>query len=209
MVEKIVMVEKKELNEQTYQSNKKKLNKIALGIFIAGVVVGLGLIIVPRLISAQTTSTTPKALTSSEVETQTAAIRAEYTKKMTDDGWFEDQKAMQQRISDLNSSSMVLNDFESAKSSMLDDSVVITMTIFGVFIMVGGAIAAGVLLYVANLRKVAGYAAQGVMPVAKEVITEIAPTMGAATGVAASAAAPGIGDVAREIKKGMNEADKK
>ncbi|MEI7689706.1 MAG: hypothetical protein WCI79_01920 [Candidatus Saccharibacteria bacterium] len=197
------MEPKKELDEKTYQSNKKKLNKIALGILITAVVVGLGLIIVPRIV---TTTPAPVVVSDSELDAQIATIRSGYTKKMGESGWFEEQRTMNEKISKAQKAQSDA-EFEAAKVKNSNTSVTVTTTVFGVFIAIAGAIIAGSLLYLANIRKVAGYAAQSIMPVAKEVVTGMAPTMGAATGVAASAAAPGIGDIAREIKKGMNEAD--
>jgi len=179
------MEPKKELDEQTYQSNKKKLNMIALGILITAVVIGLGLIIVPRV---TTNTSAPAVISDSELDAQIAVIQSEYTKKMGDPGWFEEQGIKDDKIS---AARKAKSNADSAAFKAEGENSFTTFR--SVAIIIIGAGVAGNLFYFANFRKIAGYTAQGVMPVAKESITGVAPN---------------IGDVAREIKKGMNQADK-
>lgn len=194
------MTEKKHLDEQTYQSNKKKLNIIALSILITAVVVGLGLIIVPRVFM---TAPATAVISDSELNAQIAAIESEYTKKMGEPGWFEEQVTK-------NNSVMAARKAKSdaASAAFKAEGEISFVTFGGIAIIFVGAAIAGNLFYFANFRKVAGYAAQGIMPVAKEAITDIAPTIGAAYGTVAKGAASGIGEIAKEIKKGLSE-DKK
>ena len=71
----------------------------------------------------------------------------------------------------------------------------------GGFMMVPGLFLTGigfmVRFLIGNRREITAYTAQQVMPVAKEGIEEIAPTIGNA-----------VGEIAKGIKKGINEADK-
>ena len=213
------MEPKKELDEQTYQSNKKKLNMIALGVLITAVVIGLGLIIVPRFTNS---TSAPKVISDSELNAQIATIESQYTKKTGDPGWFEELKVKNDKISAAQKAKSDA-EFEAFGSKADNDFATFGMTGAGAMVIFVGIMIAGGLLWFANFRKVAGYAAQGVMPVAKEVVTEMAPVMGAAAGSAMeaatpaiarssdtilTAAAPGIGKIAKEVKKGMNEADK-
>jgi len=277
------MPENKHLNEQVYQGQKKKLNMIALGILITAILVGLGLIIIPRLNTvapagapiATTTvaeyKTLPQseiqktALTDIELQAQIDAIEAEYTKTRADDGWFDEQRESSDRVGDLQTSNRIarsadtaaneaktlaLNggksrfEFESEaySSKFVADSNTMNTNYnndalagMGAFIMFAGVIISGSLLYYANFRKFAAFGVQTIMPIAKEGITEIAPTIGAAYGSAVEAAAPGIsrgastildgttpsvgratntiltsaapgiGEIAKEIKEGISE----
>ncbi|MEI6054057.1 MAG: hypothetical protein WCQ49_01675 [Candidatus Saccharibacteria bacterium] len=280
------MPENKHLNEQSYLSMKKKLNIIALGIMVIAIVVGLGLIIIPRLTTAApivepvATSvaeykTLPQsdiqktAFSDVELQAQIDAIEAEYTKSRSDYGWIDEQIESSERVGKLQESNraarsadtavneartLALNggksrfDFESEANSLKfktdfaigssknkSDFGIAASTMLGAFIMFAGAIISGSLLYYANFRKFAAFGVQTIMPVAKEGITEIAPTIGAAYGSMVEAAAPGvsrgagtmidgtspsvgratntiltsaapgIGEIAREIKKGINE----
>ena len=64
---------------------------------------------------------------------------------------------------------------------------------FGLFVTGIGAI----IMIMAHRREITAFTTQQVMPVAKEGINEMAPTIGNA-----------VGEIAKGIKKGLNEADK-
>ena len=64
---------------------------------------------------------------------------------------------------------------------------------FGGFTTIVG----GIIMFVAHRREITAFTTQQVMPVAKEGIEEIAPTIGNAAG-----------EIAKGIKKGINEANK-
>lgn len=55
----------------------------------------------------------------------------------------------------------------------------------------------GMIIFIAHRREITAFTTQQVMPIAKEGINEMAPTIGNAAG-----------EIAKGIKKGLNEADK-
>ena len=59
------------------------------------------------------------------------------------------------------------------------------------------AFAGGVIMLIAHRREITAFTTQQIMPVAKEGINEMAPTIGNVAG-----------EIAKGIKKGLNEADK-
>lgn len=68
---------------------------------------------------------------------------------------------------------------------------------FGIFICISTCMISGFVFMVAKRRHILAFTTQQVMPVAKEGIDEMAPTIGNAAG-----------EIAKGIKKGLNEADK-
>ena len=55
----------------------------------------------------------------------------------------------------------------------------------------------GIIMFVAHRREITAFTTQQVMPIKKETINEMAPTIGNAAG-----------EIAKGVKKGLNEADK-
>ena len=68
----------------------------------------------------------------------------------------------------------------------------------GGFIIIASCMIAGSIYIFGKRREIAAFTTQQVMPVAKEGIDEMAPTVGNA-----------VGEIAKGIKKGLNDADKK
>ena len=68
---------------------------------------------------------------------------------------------------------------------------------FGAFVIIATCMIAGSIYMFSKRREIAAFTAQQVMPVAKEGIDEMAPTIGNA-----------VGEIAKGIKKGLNDADK-
>ena len=111
----------------------------------------------------------------------------------------------------------------STNMDVVDESSIVK-GIFGGFglLAIGGAMdgislplmmIGGVIMFIAHRREITAYATQQVMPVAKEGIEKIAPTIGKAGASIAKEMAPVYGEIAKEIgkgiKEGINEADKK
>ena len=68
---------------------------------------------------------------------------------------------------------------------------------FGAFIMISSCMISGAIFIFGKRRKITVFTAQQVMPVAQEGIKKMAPTIGNAEG-----------ELAKGIKKGLNDADK-
>lgn len=57
-------------------------------------------------------------------------------------------------------------------------------------------VAGGIMLFIAHRREITAYTAQQIIPVGKEIVEEVAPTIGNAAG-----------EIAKGIKKGINDAN--
>ena len=83
----------------------------------------------------------------------------------------------------------------------------------GAFIIIASCMFAGAIFVFAKRREILAFQAQQVMPVAQEGIEKIAPTLGKAGASIAKEMTPVYGEAAKEIakgiKEGLNEADKK
>lgn len=86
-----------------------------------------------------------------------------------------------------------------------NSSKYIPFFMFGGFIIVASLMFSAVLLSVLKRREIMAFSAQQVMPIAKEGIEEMAPTIGKAGKAIAEQMAPVYGDIAKEIAKGIKE----
>lgn len=80
----------------------------------------------------------------------------------------------------------------------LDSYDSIPFYMFGAFVIIATCMIAGLIYILSKRREIAAFTTQQVMPVAKEGIDEMAPTIGNA-----------VGEIAKGVKKGLNDADKK
>ena len=97
-----------------------------------------------------------------------------------------------------------LNDFNKSFTS----SKYIPFYIFGAFIIIASAMIAGSIYMFAKRREIFAFTTQQVMPVAKEGIEEMAPTITKVAKKGIEEMAPAIGNVAKEISKGIKEGTK-
>lgn len=87
--------------------------------------------------------------------------------------------------------------FNDTKNS-ISTSKYIPFYMIGAFVILASCMISFVLYTFLKSREIAAFTTQQVMPVAKEGIDEMAPTIGNA-----------VGEIAKGIKKGLNDADKK
>jgi len=77
--------------------------------------------------------------------------------------------------------------------------------IFGAFIIIASGMISLVIFLYAKRRDMIAFGAQSVVPVAKEVVDDVAPTIGKAGATIAKEMAPAYGNIAKEISKGIKE----
>lgn len=82
---------------------------------------------------------------------------------------------------------------------------IIPFYMFGAFIIIASGMIAFSIFMFTKRREILAFTAQQVMPVAKEGIEEMAPTIGKAGASIAKEMAPVYGDIAKEISKGIKE----
>lgn len=98
-----------------------------------------------------------------------------------------------------------LNDISSDFNKSFDSRDSIPFYMFGGFIIVAsGMISLSVYMF-AKRREILAFGAQTIIPVAKEVVDDVAPTIGKAGATIAKEMAPVYGDIAKEISKGIKE----
>lgn len=185
------------LNEENYKNTKKKIYLIAMLILVVGLCIG-GYFIYNGVAKPKT----------SKVESLQKVLE-EKKKELEDKGIIYDEFAKYNAgesydlmiITNALEPSFDYCDFEeyennsitkeycSAKNSISDYSTASSIMI-GVFISVATCLTSFTIFFFAKGRDMIAFQAQSVMPVAKEVIGDIAPT---------------IGDASKEISKGITE----
>ena len=150
------MEEKKEyLNEEQFQKNKKKIIKISLIVLIAGVLIGVGLIITGVVKSKNDETTLPKI--NLEVD--------EKTEKMGNSQAFDNITGSFGTFS---------KEFEDSRKKIK----VAPYYMFGSFIILASAMVAGGIYFFAIRREIAAFQTQQVMPIAQEGMEKMAPSIG-------------------------------
>lgn len=249
------MEDKKYLNEETFQKNKKKITRISLIVLIVGVVIGLGLIITGLVLSHNATEinidlnpkqeNTETLRTESEVQADINTIQPkinslqneiaalgmelwgiQMSEGMTDNYYTKQQeketketellnldnklKEYKNELSKIQSNNSNINmdnqveQFENIfnmASNKVSKSKYIPFYMFGAFVIIASCMISLYIYLFAKRREIMAFTTQQVMPVAKEGIDEMAPTVGSAVG--------SIGkELAKGIKEGVNEANK-
>lgn len=217
------MEERKFLNEEQFQKNRKRLNRIAIAILIVGVIIGIGIFIFGKISdgSARTTETIEAEIKIEEERLRTVLAQVkESVKPITDEinaNQFNFSKQIELKDSISEEMSLIkevenyfkgipaLRKTETTKAQSLRDELTLLemryRTGFSSSKNIGriGAIAvvfmlsvglSGMIFLLANRRSLLAYGAQSSVPVAKEVIEEVSPS---------------IGKVAKEVTKGVKE----
>lgn len=226
------MENKKYLTEENYEKGKKTILKIAITILVIGIVIGISLIVAGILkinstsenSSNNTTITTIEedAMTEEEIDLKIAEIdnqineinqnlnslKAEKSQEFMANGFSEkyyeidsEIETENKKISDLNQEKFILesekqltnngfiDDFEEGGPENLASKGFGGMMIMGgVMILIFTALISGKLFMIYKRREILAFTAQQVIPVAQEGIDEMAPA---------------IGNVAKEISKGI------
>ena len=239
---------------KNYQRGKKKVMRIALIVFVLGLLIGGSLIATGITKQSKVNSNyseDSKAKLTEQLATEKQKLEASKTTleekiKPTEDqikslerekftGFDDAYYARQDKIEELKKSIQsdknsinVINDaldesfdhcaFDEAKNNSytanycsiknqlkgktdfnkeFDSFDSIPFYMFGAFIIIASSMIAGSIYIFGKRREIAAFTTQQVMPVAKEGINEMAPTIGNAAG-----------EIAKGIKKGLNDADK-
>lgn len=195
------MSERKYLNEENYQKSAKKIKLIALFILIIGLFIGGSLIC--RGIAKPESENVEKLRTTLEDKRRELVNNGVVYKEMAKytDGEVYDlyviTKALDPSFSycsfDEFKNNLITKEYCTAKNSISDFSTS-SQIMFGVFICIATCMISFSIYMVAKGRNILAFKAQQIMPVAKESIEEMAPTVGSAAG-----------EIAKGIKKGLND----
>ena len=179
MTERGKFMDKKYLNEEKYQKTRKKI--IIVGLIIMGIGLLIGGLLIAKGFSSKNNNTEKTKLNSQIVEKEYECDSLE----MGSPNWFADSTKCQREVSAFKSQ---LSDLERKAFGGT------AFFIFGSFSILFGLMIGGSVISIAYKRNILAYAAQSVVPVSKEVIDEMAPTIGNAAK-----------EIAKGIKKGLKD----
>lgn len=194
------MSERKYLNEEIYQKSAKKIKLIALFILIIGLLIGGSLIY--RGVAKPQSKNVEKLRSTLEDKRRELVNNGVIYKEMAKytDGEVYDlyiiTKALDPSFSycsfDEFKNNSITKEYCVTKNSISDFSTSGQIMV-GVFICIATCMISFSIYMVAKGRSVLAFKAQQIMPVAKESIEEMAPTVGNAAG-----------EIVKGIKKGLN-----
>ena len=202
------MEEKKYLNEQKYQKAEKSITLLAILVLIIGLCLGGTLIY--RGIAKPGSSKVEKLkseLESKKSELEASGIKFSEFAKYSD-GEAYDLKIITKALDpsfpncefDEYKNNSITKDYCTAKNSTSDFASTGSI-MFGVFICIATFMISGSIFMIAKRRHILAFSMQQVMPVAKEGIDEISPTIGTAAGEIAKG-------ITKGIKQGLKDEEK-
>lgn len=195
------MSERKYLNEENYQKSEKKIKLIALFILIIGLFIG-GSLIYSGIAKPQSDKIEKLRVTLEDKRRELVNNGVVYREmaKYTDGEVYDlyvITKALDPSFSycefDEFKNNSITKEYCAAKNSVSDFSTSARI-IGGVFISIATCMISFSIFMVAKGRNILAFQAQQVIPVAKEGIEEMAPTIGSAAG-----------EIAKGIKKGLKD----
>lgn len=98
-----------------------------------------------------------------------------------------------------------LDDINNDFNKSFDSQDIIPFYVFGGFVIILSCIIAGSIYMITKRREILAFSAQQVMPIAKETINTMTPTISNATKEMINTVSPSIGNAAKEIAKGIKE----
>ena len=195
------MAENKYLNEEKYQKAEKSITLVAILVLVVGLCIG-GFLIYKGVAKPGTSKVEELRvqLEAKKSELEAKGVRYNTFTKYSD-GEAYDLKIITNAIDpsfnhcafDEYKNNSITKEYCAAKNS-IGDFESSSFTMIGTFICISTCMISGFILIFAKQRHIAAFQAQQVMPVAKEGIEEMAPTLGKAAG-----------EIAKGIKKGLDD----
>lgn len=198
------MAENKYLNEEKYQKAEKSITLVAILILVIGLCIG-GFLIYKGVAKPGTSKMEDLKvqLENKKNELEAKGIKFDSTAEYSD-GEEYDLKIITNALDpsfdhcafDEYKNNSITKEYCTAKNSTGDFANIVSIML-GVFICIATCMISVFVFIFAKQRHIVAFQAQQVMPVAKESIDEIAPTIGNAAG-----------EIAKGIKKGLEDEDK-
>lgn len=223
------MENKKYLTEENYEQGKKKLKSISLIILIIGILVGGSLIltgiiktnnvkkqndIVEKQVEENSETRTENDIQAEidSLNSELVSLKAKQNEEFRANGFSEEYYRLdneintkENKIDDLEWEIWEANSGYNDTKKMIEKSKdtistskYIPLYIFGAFIIIASCMIAGFIYLFSKRREITAFTTQQIMPVAKEGIDEMAPTVGNA-----------VGEIAKGIKNGLKDDEKK
>lgn len=184
------------LNEEKYQANKKKITIVASLVLIIGLLVGGGLI-ATGLIKKNQAKLSTEEINQVQVEIdsyniQLSSLKSQQYQELRNNGFSENYYNLDNQIDKIEDKIDVLEDKLDP-----DTFYLVVFYILGGFVVLVTAMISGSIYATAKGREINAFYVQQQIPIAKEGIEEMAPTVGNA-----------VGEIARGIKKGLKDEEK-
>lgn len=198
------MAENKYLNEEKYQKAEKSITLVAILVLVVGLCIG-GFLIYKGVAKPGTSKVEELKV---QLETKKSELEAKGIKFSSftkySDGEAYDLKIITNALDpsfdhcafDEYKNNSITKEYCAAKNST-GDFASSGSTMLGAFICIATCMISGFIFMFAKQRHIVAFQAQQVMPVAKEGIDEMAPTIGKAAG-----------EIAKGIKKGLSDDEK-
>ena len=198
------MQQNKLLTEENYQRSKKKITAVAAIVLIIGLLLGGSLIATGIIRSSNIEPSAPEGRTAEDIQAEITAIqeeliplKAQQNAEFKANGLSEEYYKLDLQISTKNQKVSELK-MEKSKIDIgyndtkdeIEKAKNVPFYIFGAFIIISSAMISLVIFLIAKRREIAAFSAQQMIPVVQESAEQLAPTMG---------------NVAKEITKGIKE----
>ena len=210
------MEEKEELlNEKKYQKTKGKIALIAflvfcIGVSIGGYLIGIGLR-KSKEIKAELEAR-PLSVIEAEMDDMNntlASLKAKNNKEFKENGFTEEYYKTENEIDKINEklSSLKSESWNKKNGYGIASHAqkYIPFYVIGGFIIFTTLMISGQIYLISKGREIFAYTTQQTIPVAKEGIEKMAPTMRKVSKEAMQDMAPEFGEIAKEIAKGIKE----
>lgn len=197
-------MENKYLNEEKYQETKKKLITLSIIIFVVGLILGLSLIIIGAVKSSNYKNSISK-VTTKDVSSIKERISELKEKIKGIDVFSDEYEELEDELSDLQDE-LELNNakeffdefgftdvFNTARGEV-GKFKYMPYYMIGGFIIFSSSLVAIFLFVIAKRREIEAFNTQQSMPVAKEAVEEITPTIGKAAK-----------EISKSVKKGLKD----
>lgn len=184
------------LNEEKYQTTKKKITIAAVLVLIIGLLIGGGLIAIGLTKNSQAKLSTEEI---NEIQTeidsyntQLASLKAQENQEFINNNFSEKYYNLDNEIDKLEAQIATLENKLNP-----DTYYLVAFYLIGGLIVISTLMISGFIYATAKGREIDAFYAQQQIPVAKEEIEEMAPTVGNA-----------VGEIAKGIKKGLKDEEK-
>lgn len=195
------MEKDKYLNEESFQKTKGKVIRLALIVLICGVLLGGGLITIgiksAKGVDSKSNNRTEKVIQADidKLNTELITLKAQLTKEFEKNNFSEEYYRLQDEVAQKQRKLGKLEDelwkvetgYNATKKS-IEKGKAIPFYMIGGFIIIASCMASSSIYMFAKRREIVAFTTQQVMPVAKEGIEKMTPT---------------ISNTAKEIAKGI------
>ena len=198
------MSENKYLNEEKYKKAEKSISLVAIFVLVIGLCIG-GFLIYKGTAKPSTSKIEDLkvSLENKKIELESKGIKYNEFAKYSDGEEYDlyvITKALDPSFSyckfDEFKNNTLTKEYCTAKNST-SNFAGRSSVMFGAFICIATCMISGFIFFIAKRRHILAFSAQQVMPVAKEGINEMAPTIGNVAG-----------QIAKGVKEGLKDEDK-